>query len=94
MILSRIRLVDIPFPVNFTSSVKQIFTRLFRVVAIIMVHHYHKLDEVTQRMYFSVTSFLYFLFEYELVHSRELDALSDLVQLTRRSWEEKYGKKN
>jgi hypothetical protein len=71
-----------PFPRNFLSSVKTIFTRLFRCFAIIYCHHYTKLDQVagTPHLNTSFKHFLYYVWEFDLVAQNELDALKEIIQ--------------
>lgn len=47
-ILSLCNPLDIPFPKDFLATIKQIFTRMFRIIAIIYAHHYNKLEELGQ----------------------------------------------
>eukprot|EP01031_Cornospumella_fuschlensis_P028418 gene28418-34309_t len=72
----------IPFPKNFLQSVKQIFTRIFRIYAIIYSHHFSKLETMgaVAHLNTSFKHFLYFVWEFDLVSSGELDALRDIVQ--------------
>lgn len=68
---------DVPFPKNFFANVKQIFTRMFRVVAIIYTQHYQRIEEVgaCAALNTSCKHFLYFVWEFDLVNEREMAAL-------------------
>lgn len=72
----------IAFPKTFLQSVKQIFTRIFRIYAIIYSHHFSKLETMgaVAHLNTSFKHFLYFVWEFDLVSSGELDALRDIVQ--------------
>lgn len=72
---------DVPFPKNFEASVKQIFTRTFRIFAIVYHHHVAKLDELgaSAHLNTSFKHFLFFVFQFDLIDPKELDALKVLV---------------
>lgn len=59
-----------------------IFTRIFRVFAIIYTNHYSKIDAqgAASHLNTSFKHFLFFLWEYDLVKEAELDALHDIVE--------------
>ena len=70
-----------PYPPSFPASIKQIFTRLFRIFAIVYSNHVAALDalDATAHLNTSFKHFLYFVWQFDLVEEKELDALKDLV---------------
>jgi hypothetical protein len=58
-----------------------IYTRFFRVFAIIYSHHFSKLEQAgaVSHMNTSFKHLMLFIWEYELVASNEFDALKDIV---------------
>ncbi|CAE7456802.1 MOB1A [Symbiodinium microadriaticum] len=72
---------DQPFPRNYMTVVKQIFTRLFRIFAIIYTHHFTRLEELcaVAHLNTSFKHFCFFIWEYDLVDARELGALQDIA---------------
>ena len=73
--------LEMSFPRNYVSVIKQIFTRIFRIFAIIYTHHFGKLEEVgaTAHLNTSFKHFLFFVWEFDLVDAREMDAISGIV---------------
>jgi MOB kinase activator 1 len=73
---------SVPFPSNFSSSVKVIFTRIFRVFAIIYTNHYSKIDQqgAASHLNTSFKHFLFFTWEFQLVKDAEMEALHDIVE--------------
>lgn len=71
-----------PFPSSFVPSVKVIFTRIFRVFAIIYTNHYTKIDQqgAASHLNTSFKHFLFFTWEFQLVKEAELEALHDIVE--------------
>lgn len=69
------------FPRTFEVSIKQIFTRIFRIFAIVYTNHVAKLDELGAAAHLNTSfkHFIFFVWQFELVESRELEALRDLV---------------
>jgi MOB kinase activator 1 len=61
--------------------VKSIFTRMFRIFAIIYTHHFSKLEELgaVAHLNTSFKHYLFFIWEFDLVESREIDALRDIA---------------
>lgn len=72
---------DTPFPKNFISCIKVIYTRLFRIFAIVYSHHFSKLEQLgaVSHLNTSFKHFIYFIWEYDLVQANELDALHDII---------------
>lgn len=87
--VSSLHLIATPFPKNFVTIIKQIFTRFFRVFAIIYTHHYSKLEQVggVSHLNTSFKHFMYFVWEFDLVANSELDALKDIVQEIRNRYQ-------
>jgi len=73
--------VDVPFPKNFQSVVKQIFKRLFRVYAHIYYSHFHKIVSLGEEAHLNTCfkHFYYFITEFGLVDKKELLPLQDLI---------------
>jgi hypothetical protein len=73
--------VDVPFPRNYMTVVKSIFTRMFRIFAIIYTHHFSKLEELGAVIHLNTSfkHYLFFIWEFDLVESREIDALRDIA---------------
>lgn len=73
---------SVPFPSSFVPSVKVIFTRIFRVFAIIYTNHYTKIDQqgAASHLNTSFKHFLFFTWEFQLVKEAELEALHDIVE--------------
>lgn len=74
--------IAVPFPKNFLQQVKVIFTRIFRVYAIVYTHHFSKLERMGAAAHLNTSfkHFLYFVWEFDLVQPTELDALRDIIQ--------------
>ena len=73
--------VDIPFPKQFQSVVKQIFKRLFRVFAHIYHSHFKTIVALGAELHLNtcVRHFILFVTEHKLVDKKELAPLSDLI---------------
>lgn len=71
-----------PFPKNFLQAIKVIYTRIFRVFAIVYSYHFQKLEKIgaVSHLNTSFKHFLFFIWEYDLVQSNELEALQEIVQ--------------
>ncbi len=74
-------LLDVPFPRNYNTIVKQIYTRMFRIFAIIYTHHFSKLEDLgaVAHLNTSFKHYIFFIWEFDLVESREIDALRDIA---------------
>jgi len=73
---------DIPFPRGYESVVKQIFTRIFRIFAIIYTNHFSRLEELGAQAHLNTAfkHFMFFVWEFDLVASKELGAIQIIVQ--------------
>jgi len=73
--------VDVPFPRNFQSVVKQIFKRLFRVYAHIYYSHFHQIVSLGEEAHLNTCfkHFYYFIQEFDLVEKKEMAPLQDLI---------------
>jgi len=73
--------VDVPFPKNFQTVVKQIFKRLFRVYAHIYYSHFHKIVSLGEEAHLNTCfkHFYYFITEFNLVDKKELLPLQELI---------------
>ena len=63
------------------QSVKQLFTRFFRIYAIIYSHRFSKLEQVgaVSHLNTSFKHLVLFIWEYDLVANAEFDALREIV---------------
>jgi MOB kinase activator 1 len=70
-----------PFPKNFTSVVKNIFKRLFRVYAHIYHSHFQKIVGLGAEAHLNTCfkHFIYFVNEFKLIDVKELEPLKDLI---------------
>jgi hypothetical protein len=61
---------------------KVIYTRLFRVYAIVYYHHYLQLEQsgAVSHLNTSFKHFLFFVWEYDMVPEAEQDALKEIIQ--------------
>ncbi len=82
-----------PFPRNFLQSVKVIYTRLFRIFAIVYTHHFSKLEQIgaVSHLNTSFKHFLFFVWEYDLVAPAELEALHEIVEELRTRYGGSFG---
>mmetsp|Transcript_108537 Transcript_108537/g.212682 ORF Transcript_108537/g.212682 Transcript_108537/m.212682 type:complete len:252 (-) Transcript_108537:127-882(-) len=71
-----------PFPKTFMQSIKVIFTRMFRIFAIVYHHHYEALHELgaVSHLNTSFKHFIFFIWEYDLVSDAEQEALQDIIK--------------
>ena len=69
------------FPKNYLAVVKQIFTRMFRLYAIVYTQHFSRLEEMGAAAHLNTSfkHFVYFVWEFDLVDPKELGALSRIV---------------
>uniref|UniRef100_A0AC34Q2H1 MOB kinase activator-like 3 n=1 Tax=Panagrolaimus sp. JU765 TaxID=591449 RepID=A0AC34Q2H1_9BILA len=73
--------VQVPFPPEFRQVCKKILTRLFRVFVHIYIHHFDRLVSIGAEPHANTLykNFYYFVTEFNLVSTRELDALKNLT---------------
>jgi Mob1/phocein family len=73
---------DTPFPDSFLSTAKQIFTRLFRVYAIVYSEHLGVIEDMgaIAHLNTSLTHLLYFCWELDLLRHEEEDAIKCVVE--------------
>jgi len=73
--------VDVPFPKQFQSVVKNIFKRLFRVYAHIYYSHFHKIVSLGEEAHLNTCfkHFYFFIEEFNLVEKKEMAPLQDLI---------------
>mmetsp|Transcript_11491 Transcript_11491/g.11874 ORF Transcript_11491/g.11874 Transcript_11491/m.11874 type:complete len:221 (-) Transcript_11491:89-751(-) len=81
---------DNPFPRNYITIIRQIYTRLFRIFAIIYTQHFSRLEELgaVAHLNTSFKHFCYFIWEFQLVDERELGALQDIVNALKEKYDE------
>jgi MOB kinase activator 1 len=70
-----------PFPKTFLAQVKVIFTRIFRIYAIIYSQYFSKLERMgaVPHLNTAFKHFMYFVWEFGLVVPAELEASKDVV---------------
>jgi hypothetical protein len=83
----------VPFPKHFLQSMKVIYTRIFRVFAIVYSHHFSKLEAIgaVSHLNTSFKHFLYFVWEFNLQQMSDLEALNDIVVEIRNRYEASGG---
>jgi len=88
--------IGVPFPKNFSTIVKNIFKRLFRVYAHIYHSHFPTIVDLGEEAHLN-TSFKHFIFfvqHFDLIDKRELAPLADLIaSLTSKGKSSKKSKK-
>ncbi|EGC36374.1 hypothetical protein DICPUDRAFT_91839 [Dictyostelium purpureum] len=73
--------VDVQFPKNFQSIVKNIFKRLFRVYGHIYYSHFTKIVSLGEEAHLNTCfkHFYFFIVEFNLVDKKEMLPLQDLI---------------
>lgn len=73
----------VPFPPNFLKGMRVIYKRLFRIYAHVFHSHFKEMmeDEADAHLNHSFKHFVYFVKEFELIDSEEMEPLKDLVNL-------------
>uniref|UniRef100_A0A0K0DKX9 MOB kinase activator-like 3 n=1 Tax=Angiostrongylus cantonensis TaxID=6313 RepID=A0A0K0DKX9_ANGCA len=68
---------SVPFPRDFRQICKKILTRLFRVFVHVYIHHFDRLVDIGAEPHVNTLykHFYFFVTEYNLVSSKELEAL-------------------
>jgi len=71
-----------PFPPNFNEVVRNIFKRLFRVYGHIYHHHFKHVCNLGAEAHLNTCfkHFMYFTLHFNLVDSKELTPLQELIQ--------------
>lgn len=72
-----------PFPATYKKGMRVIYKRLFRVYAHVFHSHFKEMleDEADAHLNHSFKHFVYFVKEFDLMDSEELEPLKDLVTL-------------
>ncbi|XP_034948441.1 MOB kinase activator-like 3 [Chelonus insularis] len=72
---------DVPFPKTFISLCKKILTRLFRVFVHVYIHHFDRIVAIGAEAHVNTCykHFYYFVTEFELINSKELEPLSEMT---------------
>lgn len=85
---------DAVFPRNFMSLVRQIYTRMFRIFAIVYTQHFSRLEQLGAAAHLNTSfkHYLFFVWEFDLIDARELDAVHEIVTELRQQYDA-YGKK-
>ena len=79
-----------PFPRNYSTITKQIFTRMFRIFAIIYTQHFSRVEQLGAAAHLN-TSFkhlIFFIWEFDMIDQRELPAMSDIVKVLKEKFNE------
>lgn len=78
------------FPKNFSTVVKDIFRRLFRVYAHLYYEHSKQIeqDKAQAHLNTSLRHFIFFVEEFDLIEKKQLEPLASLIQ----EWNVKYPK--
>ncbi|CAJ0581262.1 unnamed protein product, partial [Mesorhabditis spiculigera] len=73
--------MDVPFPSDFRQTCKKILTRLFRVFVHIYIHHFDRIVQLSAEAHANTLykHFYFFVTEYNLVSTKELEALKDMT---------------
>ncbi|CAH0383638.1 unnamed protein product [Bemisia tabaci] len=74
---------DVPFPKNFQSLCRKILTRLFRVFVHVYIHHFDRIVSIGAEPHVNTCykHFYYFIREFDLVSSKELEPLKEMTVL-------------
>jgi MOB kinase activator 1 len=67
---------------EFNSIVNKIFTRIFRIYAILYSKHFSQLQrlEIQQHVDASFKNFIFFCFEFDIIQEREFEAIQEIVK--------------
>jgi len=73
----------VPFPATFKKGMRVIYKRLFRIYAHVFHSHFKEMmeDEADAHLNHSFKHFVYFVKEFDLMDTEELEPLKDLVAL-------------
>ncbi|KAE9421243.1 hypothetical protein Angca_004878, partial [Angiostrongylus cantonensis] len=73
---------SVPFPRDFRQICKKILTRLFRVFVHVYIHHFDRLVDIGAEPHVNTLykHFYFFVTEYNLVSSKELEALKEMTE--------------
>lgn len=72
---------DVPFPKSFTSLCRKILTRLFRIFVHVYIHHFDRIVAIGAEPHVNTCykHFYYFVREFDLVSSKELEPLKEMT---------------
>ncbi|PSN52039.1 MOB kinase activator-like 3 [Blattella germanica] len=72
---------DVPFPKSFVSLCRKILTRLFRVFVHVYIHHFDRIVAIGAEPHVNTCykHFYYFVREFDLVSSKELEPLKEMT---------------
>eukprot|EP01041_Mallomonas_annulata_P006637 gene6637-13447_t len=81
--------IDYRFSSGYSPVLKQIFTRLFRIYAIIYTNHFNHYEEVGAVAHLNTCfkHFLFFVWEYNIVDERDLLVLEELTTELKQQYE-------
>lgn len=82
-----------PFKKDFEKTAKSMFKRMFRCYAILYTNYFEQAVSLRADAHLNTTfkHFCYFIFEFDLVEQRELEALEDSVNKLRSEFESGRG---
>ena len=74
-------MTDVPFPKTFIPITKKILSRLFRVFVHVYIHHFNAIKSLGVEAHVNTCykHFYFFVTEFNLVPSKELEPLTDLT---------------
>lgn len=72
---------DLPFPKNFSTNCSKILARLHRVFVHVYIHHFENVVTINAEAHVNTCykHFYYFVTEFQLVSSKELEPLVDMA---------------
>lgn len=78
-----------PFPRTFVTSLRQMYSRMFRVYAIIYASYFQNIVSVgaVPHLNTSFKHFMFFVWEFDLVNDQEFRAVPDLVSELREKYD-------
>lgn len=74
---------DVPFPKSFQPLCRKILTRLFRVFVHVYIHHFDRIVNIGAEPHVNTCykHFYYFVTQFDLVNSKELEPLKEMTQI-------------
>jgi MOB kinase activator 1 len=77
------------FPPTFLATIKDIYKKIFRIYAIIYSNYFQRLVGVQAEAHLNTAfkHFIFFIWEFELVELRELDAIKNVISELRNKYD-------
>jgi len=78
------------FPKTYIQQVKQLYTKLYRVFAIIYSHHFNTLERMGAVAHLNTCfkHFMFFCFEFELLKNEEMECINEIITELRLKFKE------